>query len=183
MSITAETIVSTTQSNVAATQALVTKLFTGFEKMVELNMAASKAVMEESFAHAQAGLAAKDAAAFLALQTSAVSPVMGKCVSYSRHVQAIWADVAAEVTQSVEAKAAEGQKAVEGVIDNIAKNAPAGTETAVAALKSAVTTTQNAMDAAKKATKQVVSMAEANATAITDKVLATATATAVPAKA
>jgi len=52
------------------------------------------------------------------------------------------------------------------VIDNAAKNAPAGTETAVAVFKSAVAAGNNALDSVQKAVKQASEVAEANFNAV-----------------
>ena len=57
---TADQITATNKANLDTAQGLATKSFAGFEKLVELNMAAAKALMTESFSHAQAVLAAKD---------------------------------------------------------------------------------------------------------------------------
>ena len=56
-------------------------------------------------------------------------------------------------------------------MENMTKNAPAGTETAVAAIKTAMSNSQSAIEAAQKAAKQVVSMAEANIAAVTEQAL------------
>lgn len=174
MLINAEQITSAAQTNLDAAQGMSAKAYTGFEKLVELNMTAAKAVMTESFAHAKALLAAKDPQQVLTLQTGLLAPMAEKSVAYGRHVQAIVTEANADFTKAVEGKAAEGQKAMSQVMDNITKNAPAGSEPAVAALKTALTSSQNAMEAAQKAAKQVVSMAEANVAAATKQVLTAA---------
>jgi hypothetical protein len=53
------------------------------------------------------------------------------------------------------------------LIDAAAKNAPAGSETAVSMVKSAVAASQNAMESVQKAVKQATDMAEANFNAVT----------------
>ncbi len=60
------------------------------------------------------------------------------------------------------AKAADAQKKFVGLVDNAAKNAPAGSETAVAVLKSAVAAANNAFESVQKAVKQASDIAEAN---------------------
>jgi hypothetical protein len=59
------------------------------------------------------------------------------------------------------------------------KNAPAGTESAAALVKSAIAAASNAMESMQKATKQATEVAEANFTALTNTaVKATQTASA-----
>jgi hypothetical protein len=47
-------------------------------------------------------------------------------------------------------------------VDNAAKNAPAGSEAAVAAFKTAVSAGNNALESVQKAVKQATDVAEAN---------------------
>jgi phasin family protein len=174
MFITADQISSANQANLEAAKDMSTKVYSGFEKMVELNMTATKAVLTESFAHVQAVMAAKDAQQLMALQAGLLAPMAEKTVAYGRHVQAIVTDASSDFTKAFEEKTAEGQKAVAQVIDNLAKNAPAGSETVMAAMKSAISTGQSAMEAAQKAAKQVVTMTEANVAAATEQALTAA---------
>ena len=60
MFITADQITATNKANLDTLKGLSSKSFAGVEKLVELNLAAAKAMMTESFSHAQALLAAKD---------------------------------------------------------------------------------------------------------------------------
>ena len=63
-------------------------------------------------------------------------------------------------------KAAEAQQAFVGLVDSAAKNAPAGSETAVAVMKSAVAAANNAFESVQKAVKQASDVAEANFQAV-----------------
>lgn len=164
-----EQFVAAQQTNVEAFQALSTKAYAGFEKMVELNMAASKALLGESFAHAQAVLAAKDAKELMDLQAGLVQPMTEKSVAYARHVQAITTEAGTELSSAVEARVQETQAMVAKMVENLSKNAPAGTESAVAAFKNALTTSQNALDAAQKTAKKAIAVAETNFTEATDQ--------------
>jgi len=157
---TAEQFTVTNQANLQALQGFTTQAFAGLEKLVELNMAASKAMMEESFGHTQAVLAAKDPKELLALQAGLLKPLADKSSAYAQHVQAILTGSTAEFTKAVEAKTAEAQKAFVGVLDNMAKNAPAGSESAVAAFKSALTASQSALETAQVQAKKAMETAQ-----------------------
>jgi phasin family protein len=178
MFITADQITATNQAAFDTTKALATKSFAGLEKLVELNMAAAKALMTESFSHAQAALAAKDLQQALALQTGLVAPVAEKSVAYSRHVYGIAVETGAEFTKAFEGKAAEAQKAFNQVVENVAKNAPAGTESAVAVFKSALASSQTAIDSAQSSAKKALAVAESNIAAVTEQALSAAAAVA-----
>lgn len=162
---TAEQFTATNKANLQALQGFTTQAFAGVEKLVELNMAASKAALNESFSHVQAVLGAKDAKELLALQAGLLKPMADKSAAYAQHVQTILTGSSAEFTKAMEAKTAEAQKAFGGVLDNLTKNAPAGSETAVAAFKSALTAGQNAIETAQAQAKKAVETAQANFTA------------------
>jgi len=173
---TADQFTATNKANLDAAQALSTKTFAGFEKMVELNLAAAKALMTESFSHVQSVLAAKDAQQAIALQSGLLAPVAEKAAAYGRHVYGIAVETSAEYTKAFEGKAAEGQKAFGQVMENMTKNAPAGTESAVAVLKSALASSQSAIESAQSAAKQALARAESNVSAVTEQALSAAAA-------
>lgn len=174
MNNTAEQFITTNKANLQALQGFATQAFAGVEKLVELNLAASKAALGETFGHVQATLGAKDAQEFLTLQTSMFKPLADKTTAYAQHVQAIVTGSGAEFTKAVEAKTAEAQKAFGGVLENLSKNAPAGSETAVAAFKNAMTAGQNAFESAQTQAKKAIESAQSNfaaaATQATDAV-------------
>ncbi len=158
---------ATNKANLQALEGFTTQAFAGVEKLVELNLAASKAMLGESFSNAKAALSAKDAQEFMALQSSLLQPLADKTAAYAQHVQAIVTDSTAELSKALEAKTAETQKAFGGMVENLAKNAPAGTETAVAAFKTALTAGQSAVESAQASAKKAVEAAQSNFTAAT----------------
>ena len=158
----AEQFITTNKTNLQAVQGYTTQAFAGVEKLVELNLAASKAALGETFSHVQAALAVKDAQEFLALQAGMFKPMADKAAAYAQHVQAIVTGSGAEFTKAVEAKTAEAQKAFAGVLENLTKNAPAGSETAVAAFKNAMASGQNAFESAQTQAKKTIESAQSN---------------------
>lgn len=169
-------ITTSTKANMDTAMSLSNKSFVGFEKMVELNMAATKAIMTESFEFAQTMLAAKDVQQVMALQSGLVAPMAEKAAAYGRHVYGIAIETSAEFTKAMEGKAAESQKAFTQAMDAMVKNAPAGTESAVAVLKSALASSQSAIDSAQTTAKKALTMAESNVTAATEQALTAANA-------
>lgn len=165
MSTTAEQFIATNQANVQALEGFTTQAFAGLEKLFELNIAASKALLGESFSHIQAVLGAKDAQELLALQSGFFKPLVEKSAAYVQHVQTIFADSGTELTKAVEAKTAEAQKTFNDAVETLAKSAPAGTESAVAAFKSALTAGQSAVESAQTSAKKAVEEAQSNFTA------------------
>jgi phasin family protein len=165
--LTAEQIVAAQKANIETLFGLTQKAFEGVEKLVELNLQATKAALAESANSTQALLSAKDPQELLALQTSLLQPMAEKTVAYSRHLYDIASGTSAEFTKAAEANAVDAQKKIMAVVDNASKNAPAGSETAVAVIKSAVSAANNAMESVQKAVKQATEMAEANFNTVT----------------
>ena len=67
------------------------------------------------------------------------------------------------------AQFADVQTKFNAVVDNAAKNAPAGSESAVAVMKSAVAAANNAFESVQKAVKQASEVAEANFNAVANQ--------------
>ena len=176
--LTAEQIIASHKANIETLFGLTHKAFEGVEKLVELNVQATKAALAETANHTQAMMGVKDAQELLALQAGMVQPLAEKTAAYSRHLYDIASAAGADLGKTFEAQSAEAQKKVMGLVDNATKNAPAGSETAVAVMKSAVVAANNAFESMQKAVKQASDMAEANFnTVAASAVSATKTAT------
>ena len=165
---TAEQMMAAHKANVETLFGLTNKAFEGVEKLVELNLQVAKAALGEAGETVSAALSVKDAQELLALQTSLLQPSAEKAAAYSRHVYDIASATTAEVTKAVEAQIGEVQKNFIGLVDTASKNAPAGTENAVALVRSAVAAANNAFESVQKAAKQATDVAEANFQAMTN---------------
>ena len=163
---TVEQVVASHKSNIETLFGLTNKAFEGVEKLVELNLTASKAAMAEASSHTQTLLSVKDAQELLALQSGLMQPLAEKTAAYSRHLYDIATGATAEFTKSVEAQAADAQQKFASLVESAAKNAPAGSESAVAVMKSAVSAANTALESVQKAVKQATDVAEANFQAV-----------------
>ena len=176
--LTVEQITAAQQANLNTMFGLTAKAFEGVEKLIELNIQASKAAMAESAYKAHALLAVKDAQELIAMQAAMVQPLAEKAAAYSRHVYEIASGTAAEFNAAAESQSAEAQKKFMTVVDNASKNAPAGSETAVAVMKSAVAAANNAVESVQKAVKQATELAESNMNTLAATAVSTAKTTA-----
>ncbi|MDB5870069.1 MAG: phasin family protein [Polaromonas sp.] len=167
MNFSNDQLIANQKSTLEAIASLSEKAFASFEKLVELNMAASKALLSESIGNLQALASAKDAQSLIALQTEMVKPINEKAASYSRHFFDILSGSSADFSQAIEASTAESQKTVNALLESSLKNAPAGSEAAVAVIKSAMTAGTNAVETAQKTAKQAAQLVESNLTSIT----------------
>jgi len=159
---TAEQMMAAQKSNVETLFGLTHKAFEGVEKLVELNLQVARAAIGEAAENAKAVMSAKDAQEFMALQAGLLQPAAEKAAAYSRHLYDIAASTGAEVSKMAEATATDVQSKFMTVVDGAMKNAPAGSENAVALVKSAVAAANNAFEGVQKAVKQATEAAEAN---------------------
>ncbi len=159
---TAEQLLNTQRANIETLFGLTGKAFEGVEKLVELNLQTARTTLGEWADTTRAALSVKDGQELLALQAGLLQPSAEKAAAYSRHVYEIAASTGAEVGKVAEATTAETQARFMAAVDNAIKNAPAGSENAVALLKSAVSAAGNAFEGVQKAAKQAAEVAEAN---------------------
>ena len=166
--LTTEQFMAANKANVETLFGLTSKAFEGVEKMIELNLQVARTAFGEVADTARAAMSVKDAQELMALQASLLQPTAEKAAAYSRHVYEIASATSAEVTRAAESQLAETQKKFGALVDAAAKNAPAGSENAVALYKSALAAANNAIESVQKAAKQATDVAEANLTAMSD---------------
>ena len=167
MSLTPDQILNAHKANIETLFGLTNKAFAGVEKLVELNVTASRAALNEAAQHTQAVLSVKDAQELLTLQAGLFQPLAEKTASYSRHLYDIASSTASEFNKALETQSAEVRKNFNSLVEASASNAPAGSESAVAMMKSAVSAANSAFESVQKAVKQASDVAEANFNAAT----------------
>ena len=160
--LTAEQVMASQKATMETLFGLTGKAFEGVEKLVELNLQASKAALAETANQTQALLSVKDTQELLAMQAGMMQPLAEKSAAYSRHLYDIATGTSAEFSKALEGQTTEAQAKFMGLVDGATKNAPAGSETAVAVMKSAVAAANNAFESIQKSVKQATDMAEAN---------------------
>lgn len=162
MALTPEQMLAAHKANLETLFGLTNKAFEGMEKLVQLNVTASRAALTEAEGHAKSVMGVKDAQELMALQSSMYQPLAEKAASYSRHLYDIASGTGSEFGNAMQTKAAEAQKNLTAMVDSASKNAPAGSEAAVAMMKNSVSAANNAFESVQKAVKQATDAAEAN---------------------
>jgi phasin family protein len=161
-----EQLLAAQKAGVESTFGFLTKAFEGLEKLVELNVQVVKATLAENQEIVAKAFSSGDLPGLFALQTSQAQPVAEKVRSYWQHVYEILSSTQSQCAAAAETHFKQFQNEAQGFVDSITKNAPAGSETTVAAWKAFVTTASETYEAAKKATKQAVEIAESNANVV-----------------
>ncbi|SAI69141.1 granule-associated protein (phasin) [Bordetella ansorpii] len=152
-----------------------TAMFSGFEKLVDLNMKVVRATIDEVAQKSQQAAGLTDPQEVAAFGTSLVQPGAEKALAYGKHVYDIVAGVQTELAKLAEEQIAEGQQQVAEAVEQLSKNAPAGSESAVAMLKSSLATANSAYDSLTKAAKQAAEVAESNMNAAANATFKAAT--------
>ena len=162
------------ESQFALFSSLTQKTFEGVEKLVDLNINAARATLEESSAVARQLLGAKDPQEFFSVSASQAQPAAEKALSYSRQLASIAAGTRAEFSKAAESQIVEANPKVISLVDEVSKNAPAGSESFVAAVKTAISNANAGYEQISKTTKQAVEAVEANLNAAVAQFSATA---------
>ncbi len=168
MMLTPEQVQAAAKANLETLLGLTSKAVESMEKLVQLNVAAVKAAVTEASDNSRALAGAKDIQEILNLQASHIQPLAEKTATYSRHLYDIFAAAGAHLGKVVEVQAAEGQKKFQDMLNAAAKNAPAGSESAVAVIQSAVAAANNAVESVQKAVRQATEVVESNFKTITE---------------
>jgi phasin family protein len=135
------------------------------EQWFDLNIKSAKAASAEAVKQLRALATAKDVQELSALQTSFSQANAEKLQGYVRALQTWATDTHGELSKVVESEVSEINKNLSAAVDKAAKSAPSGSEFAFAAVKQAMSATNQAYDVMAKAGKQVADITESTVTA------------------
>jgi phasin family protein len=170
MYVTPEQIQNATKANVEAMLSLATSQFAAIEKFASLNANAVKAAFEDSIANARALATAKDVQELVNLQSTFAQPAIEKAIAYSKSVYEVATQTGTELTKVTERRVTELNENFVALLDKAAKNAPAGSDVAVTAVKQMLAAANSAYDNFNKVAKQATEIAEANVAAASETV-------------
>lgn len=146
-------------------------MFQGFEKLVDLNMKVFKASFDEVGQKSQEASSIQDVQEALNFSSSLLQPNAEKVLAYSKQVYDVLSGVQVDVTKLTEAQVEQAQVQINDSIEQLTKNAPTGSEGAVALLKSSLASVNSAYDTVAKSARQAAQAAESNIAAATDATL------------
>ena len=170
MYVTPEQIQAANKANVETFLAVANAQFAAFEKLANIQAGAVKSAFEDSIANTRALLSAKYMQEFVSLQNAFAQPAIEKAIAYSKSVYEIATEANSEFSKVAERRVAEWNENFVGLLDKVSKNAPAGSDVAVAAVKSMLAAANSAYDNLTKVAKQATEIAEANVAAATETV-------------
>jgi phasin family protein len=170
MYVTPEQIQAAGKANVETMLSLAAMQFAAMEKLATLNANAVKSAFEDGLTNTRALFGAKDVQEFVNLQSTLATPAIEKAIAYSKSVYEVATETNAELSKVAEKRVAEWNENFSSLLDKAVKNAPAGSDVAVAAVKSMIAAANSAYDNMTKVAKQATEIAEANVSAATETV-------------
>ncbi|MBU3577360.1 phasin family protein [Polynucleobacter sp. UK-Kesae-W10] len=176
MNLTPEQIAAAQKANLETLSGLTNQALQSIEKLVELNLAIAKQSLSDSVNNAKKALEVKDIQQLLAHQAETVQPIAEKIISYSRHLYELAHETQDSFNKSAEKEFQAGQKKMNALVEEWTKNAPAGSDVAVQALKQAIASANNVYETSQKAVKHAVEVAQTNINTATEAVTKSASA-------
>ncbi|CAB3787225.1 hypothetical protein LMG28614_02452 [Paraburkholderia ultramafica] len=155
------------QANLDFFFGLAGSMLEGDEKLVRLNLDTAKATLADWYQRVQDGLSKQNGQEVTGLQDALALPSAEKVLTYERRVAEIASSTQTQLAEVVNARYQEVNRQVQWLVENVAQNAPLGSEAAIAFLKQAITLANTAQESVQKATKQVVEVAQSNLEATT----------------
>ncbi|MEN9866826.1 MAG: hypothetical protein RL748_2416 [Pseudomonadota bacterium] len=149
-------------AQIAMMTALTNKTFEGMEKLIDLNLNLTKSSLQESSAAAKLFMTSKDPQEFFSHTQAQAKPAAEKALAYGREVVSIASHTQAEFTKAAEEQITEANRKVLSMVDEVSKHAPAGSENAVAVMKSIIGNANAGYEQLTKTTKQAVETLETN---------------------
>jgi phasin family protein len=162
MKLTPEQIVAAQKANLETLSSLTNQALKSIEKLVELNMHIAKQSLSDSMSSAKKALEVKDIQQLLAHQAQIVQPMAEKIMAYSRHLYDLAHETQANFTESAEKEMQASQEKINHLVEDWTKNAPAGSDAAISAMKLAIASASNVFETSQKAVKHAVEVAQSN---------------------
>jgi len=154
------------KTNVELSFRLATTTFACVERLAALNFGTARGALKEATTHINTLLDTTDMQECVNLQAALAQPAVEKAVAYSRSIHEIVSETKEEVSKLFEIQFAEAKRTVNGAIDRVSKNAPAGSTVAIAIVKSAITAANTAYDTMAQTAKQAAEIAKTNMSAV-----------------
>jgi len=130
------------------------------EKFAELGLGAARDSVEIATKHAQSLASARDVHEVIAINSAAVEPALKRAYAYSRTAYETVAETNDEVKRVFEKQTAELNKAAIAALEEAFKYAPAGSESVVGNVKSAIAAAQSAYDNLASINRQIYDTVE-----------------------
>jgi phasin family protein len=174
MTVNTEKFVAANKAAVDSLLSVANTALASAERIAALNLNTARAALEDTVSGVQAIAGAKSPQDIASVATALTQPAIEKATAYARSVYEITSQSQGELTKMIEAQFGDFQKTVAGLVEQATKSAPAGSETALAAVQSAMAAATSAFGNMNAVAKQFAEQAQTNVAAATKAVTAAA---------
>lgn len=148
-----EQLMHLSKSNIEAALSLANITLQSAERLVDLNLKTAKEALDQSLRSAKAFSEAKNVQEIVNLQSTSAQPSLEKAMAYSRCLYEVAAETQSRISKVLEGRLAELNGNLMTAVDEAIKSAPAGSENAFTAFKSAVAAANSAYETLARATQ------------------------------
>lgn len=161
-----EQMTSLIKANIDAQISVATSMTTtavdSLQKIVELNINAARASLEDSSAVTRQLMSARDPQEFVSLTVAQAQPTMAKALSYGRHLADIATTAQDTLARATAEQISDASNRMHELVDNAAKNAPAGSGNVVEMMKMAMNTASANYQRMNRTARQAAEQTQAN---------------------
>jgi phasin family protein len=150
------------KTNIDAASEVAGVTLNGVEKLAQLQFKSFKDSLGQSASNMKALAAVKDIQELVKVQSTLAMPSLESAVAFANAIYAVSSETANAFAKLAEAQISAGNEKIHSAVEEFAKSAPAGAESSVALVKSALTAASAAYETANKAAKQAVAVVEEN---------------------
>jgi phasin family protein len=161
-----EQLIAFNKANLEAAARFAGVALQGAERLVDLQLKAAKEAFADGIENAKALASVKDPRELASLRENLTQPRLDKATALARSFYDVAAATQAEFGKLVETQVSEFNRQVVAALDRMVKNAPAGSDLGIAAMKSAIAAANTAYDSLSKAAKQMTEATQSNLEAV-----------------
>lgn len=147
-------------------------MISGMEKFAGLNLQAARASVEASIGSVQNLLAAKDPQEFFSTAYNQSQPQTDIALTYGRHLSSIASGTQQELSRVAESQITANSRQLVSLLDDLTRVSPAGSETALTMMKSAIDNVSSSYAQLNKSAKVAIDAMESNMQAASARIAA-----------
>ena len=151
---TPEQLIALNKANVEAVLRLAGVALSGAERMMELQLRTAKAALSDSMQSARVLAGVRDFESLAAIKDNVVQPSLDKATAYAKEVYDVASTTQSDLSRVMEEQVGEFNRQFIATLDQMVKNAPAGSEVGIAAMKSTLAAVNSGIDNITKVAKQ-----------------------------
>lgn len=130
------------------------------EKLMGLNLQATKASLDMSLGSAQQLLGTKDPQDFMSVGSNQLQPHADIVMTYVRHLSSIASDTHRQLARITQNKVNEGSREITSILDQLGSGAPEGSQNSISLLKAAIDNAASGYSQITKTTQNAIEQIE-----------------------